>query len=45
VLTAEQNLYTAQNNLAAAFRNVSSGLTAVFRALGGGCRYAKGTSS
>lgn len=36
VLTAEQNLYTAQNDLAVAEGNVSAGLTAVFRALGGG---------
>jgi len=36
VLTAAQNLYTAQNDLAIAAGNVSTGLTAVFRALGGG---------
>jgi NodT family efflux transporter outer membrane factor (OMF) lipoprotein len=36
VLTAEQNLYSAQNALAVASGNVSSGLTEVFRALGGG---------
>jgi outer membrane protein TolC len=36
VLTAEQNLYTAENDLVVASGNVSSGLTAVFRALGGG---------
>jgi NodT family efflux transporter outer membrane factor (OMF) lipoprotein len=36
VLTAEQNLYTAQNSLVVSMGNVSSGLTAVFRALGGG---------
>lgn len=36
VLTAEQNLYAAENDLVAASGNVSSGLTAVFRALGGG---------
>ena len=36
VLTAEQNLYQAQNSLAGATANVSLGLTAVFRALGGG---------
>jgi NodT family efflux transporter outer membrane factor (OMF) lipoprotein len=36
VLTAEQNLYTAQNDLVIASGNVSTGLTAVFRALGGG---------
>src|SRR5215831_9459369 len=36
VLTAEQNLYTAKNNLAAAEGGVSTGLTSVYRALGGG---------
>jgi NodT family efflux transporter outer membrane factor (OMF) lipoprotein len=36
VLTAEQNLFTAQNDLAVAEGNVSTGLTAVYRALGGG---------
>jgi NodT family efflux transporter outer membrane factor (OMF) lipoprotein len=36
VLTAEQNLYSAENSLAVASGNISSGLTAVFRALGGG---------
>src|SRR4029077_8151062 len=36
VLTAEQNLYTAQNNLAMAEGGVSTGLAAVYRALGGG---------
>ena len=36
VLTAEQNLYTAQNDLATAEGNVSTGLAAVYRALGGG---------
>ncbi len=36
VLTAEQNLYTAQNDLAIAEGNVSTGLAAVYRALGGG---------
>jgi NodT family efflux transporter outer membrane factor (OMF) lipoprotein len=36
VLTAEQNLFQAQNSLAGAAANVSLGLTAVFRALGGG---------
>jgi hypothetical protein len=35
-LTAEQNLYTAQNNLAMAEGGVSSGLASVYRALGGG---------
>jgi NodT family efflux transporter outer membrane factor (OMF) lipoprotein len=36
VLTAEQNLYTAQNSLASAEGGVSSGLVSVYRALGGG---------
>jgi NodT family efflux transporter outer membrane factor (OMF) lipoprotein len=36
VLTAEQNLYQAQNSLAGATANVPLGLTVVFRALGGG---------
>ena len=36
VLTAEQNLLQAQNSLAGASANVPLGLTAVFRALGGG---------
>jgi len=36
VLTAEQNLYTAQNNLAMAEGSVSTGLASVYRALGGG---------
>jgi NodT family efflux transporter outer membrane factor (OMF) lipoprotein len=36
VLTAEQNLYTAQNNLAMAEGGVSTGLASVYRALGGG---------
>jgi outer membrane protein TolC len=36
VLTAEQNLLQAQNGLAGALANVPLGLTAVFRALGGG---------
>ena len=36
VLTAEQNLYTAQNDLAVAQGNVSAGLATVYRALGGG---------
>jgi NodT family efflux transporter outer membrane factor (OMF) lipoprotein len=43
VLTAEQNLYTAQNNLAIAEGNVSTGLTAVFRALGGGWQIREGS--
>jgi NodT family efflux transporter outer membrane factor (OMF) lipoprotein len=36
VLTAEQNLLQAQNSFAVAAANVPLGLTAVFRALGGG---------
>jgi NodT family efflux transporter outer membrane factor (OMF) lipoprotein len=36
VLTAEQNLYQAQNNLVAAEGNVSVSLTMAYRALGGG---------
>jgi NodT family efflux transporter outer membrane factor (OMF) lipoprotein len=36
VLTAEQNLYTAQNDLAMAEGGVSAGLASVYRALGGG---------
>jgi outer membrane protein TolC len=36
VLTAEQNLFTAESNLAMASGNVDLGLTAVYRALGGG---------
>ena len=42
VLTAEQNLYTAENSLATASGNVSSGLAAVFRALGGGWQIREG---
>ena len=36
VLTTEQNLYTAQNDLAMAEGGVSAGLASVYRALGGG---------
>lgn len=36
VLTAEQNLYTAENDLAIASGSVSTGLASVYRALGGG---------
>jgi NodT family efflux transporter outer membrane factor (OMF) lipoprotein len=36
VLTAEQNLYTAQNNLAMAEGGVSTGVASLYRALGGG---------
>jgi outer membrane protein TolC len=42
VLTAEQNLYTAQNDLVVAKGNVSTGLVAVFRALGGGWQIREG---
>jgi hypothetical protein len=36
VLTAEQNFLQAENSFAVAAANVPLGLTAVFRALGGG---------
>ena len=36
VLTAEQNLYQAENNLALAKGNYATGLAATYRALGGG---------
>lgn len=36
VLTAEQNLYQAENNLAVATGNTSAGLVSLYRALGGG---------
>ncbi len=36
VLTAEQNLFQVQSNLAVASANVSLGATAIYRALGGG---------
>jgi NodT family efflux transporter outer membrane factor (OMF) lipoprotein len=42
VLTAEQNLYQAQNNLAVATGNISTGLVAVYRALGGGWQIRNG---
>ena len=42
VLTAEQNLYTAQNDLAIAEGNVSAGLASVYRALGGGWQIREG---
>ncbi|MGY4459201.1 TolC family protein [Bradyrhizobium sp. LB13.1] len=42
VLTAEQNLFQAQNSLAGASANVPLGLTAVFRALGGGWQIREG---
>ncbi|MET4177541.1 efflux transporter outer membrane subunit [Bradyrhizobium sp. LA7.1] len=44
VLTAEQNLFQAQNGLAGASANVSLGLTAVFRALGGGWQIREGNN-
>ena len=42
VLTAEQNLYQAQNNLAAAEGGVSISLTTTYRALGGGWQIREG---
>ncbi|RBP05739.1 NodT family efflux transporter outer membrane factor (OMF) lipoprotein [Roseiarcus fermentans] len=42
VLTAEQNLYQAQNNLAAAEGGVSASLTTAYRALGGGWQIREG---
>jgi len=42
VLTAEQNLYQAQNNLAVAEGNVAIGLTQTYRALGGGWQIREG---
>ncbi|WP_281804132.1 efflux transporter outer membrane subunit [Methylocystis echinoides] len=36
VLTAEQNLYASENNLAIATGNTASGLVSLYRALGGG---------
>ncbi len=42
VLTAEQNLYQAQNNLAAAEGGVSMSLTTAYRALGGGWQIREG---
>jgi hypothetical protein len=39
VLVAEQNLFQVQSNLAVASGNVTLGATAVYRALGGGCKY------
>ncbi len=42
VLTAEQNLYQAQNDLAAAQGNVSVSLTTTYRALGGGWQIREG---
>jgi len=42
VLTAEQNLYQAQNDLAVALGNVPLGLIATYRALGGGWQIREG---
>jgi NodT family efflux transporter outer membrane factor (OMF) lipoprotein len=42
VLTAEQNLYTAQNNLTIAEGSVPLGLITVYRALGGGWQIREG---
>lgn len=36
VLTAEQNLFQAENNLAVATGNIATGLVAIYRSLGGG---------
>jgi NodT family efflux transporter outer membrane factor (OMF) lipoprotein len=44
VLTAEQNLFQAQNSLAGASANISLGLTVVFRALGGGWQIRDGNN-
>ena len=43
VLTAEQNLYQAQNSLASASGNLSTSLTSLYRALGGGWRLREGS--
>ena len=42
VLTAEQNLFTAQNSLAVEIGNVPQGLIAAYRALGGGWQIREG---
>ena len=42
MLTAEQNLYQAQNNLASAEGNVAVSLTTAYRALGGGWQIREG---
>ncbi len=42
VLTAEQNLYQAQNNLALATGSIALGLIATYRALGGGWQIREG---
>jgi NodT family efflux transporter outer membrane factor (OMF) lipoprotein len=42
VLTAEQNLYQAQSDLATAAGNLSTGLASVYRSLGGGWQIRRG---
>jgi NodT family efflux transporter outer membrane factor (OMF) lipoprotein len=42
VLTAEQNLFAAENNLAQATGNAATGLVSVYRALGGGWQIREG---
>src|SRR5262249_10158241 len=42
VLTAEQNLYQAQNSLALATGSIALGLIATYRALGGGWQIREG---
>ena len=42
VLTAEQNLYQAQSNLATASGNLSSSVATIYRALGGGWQIREG---
>jgi hypothetical protein len=42
VLTAEQNLYQAQNNLATASGSVSTSLASLYRSLGGGWQIREG---
>jgi Outer membrane efflux protein len=42
VLTAEQNLYTAQNDLAMAEGSLSTSLVSLYRALGGGWQIREG---
>jgi NodT family efflux transporter outer membrane factor (OMF) lipoprotein len=43
VLTAEQNLYQAQNNLASASGSVSTNLASLYRSLGGGWQIREGS--
>jgi hypothetical protein len=43
VLTAEQNLYQAQNSLALATGSIALGLIATYRALGGGWQIREGS--